>query len=95
MERIDRAFATMEWVNTYPLYSLRNRPIIRSDHGPILLDFEHQTPFRARPFRFELMWTTHPNCKSMIQQAWAVNSTGSRVAQLRCKLLNVKRTIVE
>lgn len=95
MERLDRAFATVEWVNMYPLYSLRNLPIIRSDHGPILLDFELQTPFRSRPFRFELMWTKHPNCKSMIQQAWSANSTGSRASELRCKILNVKKAAIE
>ncbi|XP_075675158.1 uncharacterized protein LOC142644424 [Castanea sativa] len=95
MERLDRAFATLEWVNRYLLYSLRNLPIIRSDHGPILLDFELQTPFRPRPFRFEFMLTTHPNCKSMIQQAWSANLTGSRAAQLRCKILNVKKIAVQ
>nr|POE50299.1 hypothetical protein CFP56_48007 [Quercus suber] len=95
MERLNKAFAFVEWVNMYPLYSFRNLPIIRSDHGLILLDFEFQTPFRSRLFRFELMWTKHPNCKSMIQQAWSAKSTGSRAAQLRCRILNVKKTTVE
>ena len=48
MERLDRAFGSVEWVNQYPFYSLRNLPIVRSDHGPILLDLEVQTPFRKR-----------------------------------------------
>ena len=46
MERLDRSFANVEWVNLYLLYSLRNLPIIRSNHGPIILDFDYQTPFR-------------------------------------------------
>ena len=46
MERLDRAFANTEWINHYHLYYLRNLPIIRSDHGPVILGFEHQTPFR-------------------------------------------------
>lgn len=33
MERLDRAFGSVEWVKKYPLYSLRNLPIVRSDHG--------------------------------------------------------------
>lgn len=40
MERLDRAFASVEWVNTYPNYALRNFPILCFDHGPIILDFE-------------------------------------------------------
>lgn len=88
MERLDKAFAIVEWINMYPSYSLRNIPIIRSDHGPVILDFDYQTPFRKRPFRFEHMWTTHPSCKDMVQQAWVFNSHGSRVEQLRKKTLN-------
>lgn len=41
MERLDRAFASVEWVNSYPYYALKNLPIIDSDNGPILLDFEY------------------------------------------------------
>lgn len=39
MEMIDRAFASVDWVNAYPNYALRNLPIIRLDYGPIILDF--------------------------------------------------------
>ena len=66
MERLDTAFASTEWINQYHLYYLRNLPIIKSDHGPIILDFEHQTPFRNRPVRFEHMWITHPSCRDMV-----------------------------
>lgn len=59
MEMLDKAFARVDWVNMYPLYSLRNLPIVRSDHGPIILDLELQNPSRKRPFRFEHMWITH------------------------------------
>ena len=52
MERLDRAFGSVEWVNKYLFYSLMNLPIVRSDHGLIILDLELQTPFMKRPFRF-------------------------------------------
>lgn len=41
MERLDRVFASVEWINQYHLYYLQNLPIIKSDHGHIILDFEH------------------------------------------------------
>ena len=71
MEKLDRAFASIEWVNSYPKYVLRNLPIVRPDHGPILLDCESSTPFRRRPFRFEKMWLSHSSCKSVVQKSWA------------------------
>lgn len=97
MERLDRAFANIEWINLYPSYSLRNLPIIRSNHGLILLDFELQTPFRKRPFRFEHMWVSHPACKDMIKQARSPHGhryQGSRAEQLRRKLLNVQMVVM-
>ena len=90
MERLDRAFASVEWINKYPLYSLKNIPIIRSEHGPILLDLEHQTPFRKRPFKFEHMWITHLGCKEMISKAWDIHTQGSRAVQFKNKLNNVR-----
>ena len=40
MERLDRAFVSIDWLNQYPSYSLRNLPIVKSDYGPIILDFD-------------------------------------------------------
>ena len=67
MERLDRAYASVDWVNAYPNYSLRNLPIVRSDHGPIILDFDLKQSFGRRPFRFEHMWMTHPSCLDVVQ----------------------------
>ena len=78
MERLDRAFATVDWINSNPHYALRNLPILRSDHGPIILDFEFQQPFRKRPFKFERMWLAHDGCKALAQNAWSIYPQGSR-----------------
>ena len=62
----DRVFATVDWINSNPQYALRNLTILRSDHGPIILDFEFQQHFRKRPFRFEKIWLNHDGCKTLI-----------------------------
>ena len=53
MERLDSAFTSVDWIYSYPQYALHNQPILRPDHGAILLDFEIQNCFKRRPFRFE------------------------------------------
>ncbi|KAF3975134.1 hypothetical protein CMV_001597 [Castanea mollissima] len=95
MEKLDKAFASVEWVNTYPHYALYNHPILRLDHGPILLDFEMQPPYRRRPFRFERMWLTHNACKDMIQKAWEVQTQGSRAFKLQHKPDSVRKRAIE
>ena len=69
MEKLYRAFASDEWINTYPSYALKNLPILHSDYGPIILDFDLQLPFKHRPFRFGHMWLTHPSWKEVVHKA--------------------------
>ena len=40
-KKLDKAFSSADWVNAYPKYALRDLPIIHSNRGPILLDFEY------------------------------------------------------
>ena len=65
MKRLDRAFARVDWIHSYPYYCLRNQPILHSDHGPIIVDFEHQLLFRHRPFHFKHMWLLTPLARKL------------------------------
>lgn len=40
MEKLDRTFANLEWLEKFPQTMVRNLLIIGSDHGPIVLDTE-------------------------------------------------------
>lgn len=91
MERLDKAYASIEWINLYPHYALQNHPILRLDHGSILLDFEMQQPFRKMPFLFERMWLTHMDYKKVVKEAWKTHLVGSRAFKLQQKIINVKR----
>jgi hypothetical protein len=87
MEKLDRAFGSIEWMDTYPHSLVRNLPIICLDHGPILLDTECRPPFKHHPFRFEWMWTTHPECANLIHETWNNSShPGSHAFCLKKKL---------
>ena len=91
MEKLDRAFANIDWFESYPDCLVTNLPIISSDHGPIILDTDPSTPFKRRPFRFEWMWTTHPDYPVIIKNAWLTNPTrGSHAYCLTKKLENVR-----
>ena len=40
MKRLDRAFASVDWVNSYSFYALKNLSILRSYHGPLFLTWK-------------------------------------------------------
>jgi endonuclease/exonuclease/phosphatase family metal-dependent hydrolase len=55
LERIDRAFATIPWLEAFPDRRLRALSSDCSDHAPVLLEL--RTEHRASPrFRFEPFW---------------------------------------
>lgn len=78
------------WLADHPNTLLINYPIIDSDHGAMLLHTAKPKRYERRPYRFEAMWTTHPQCEKVIQQAWQTNDSGLDAFKLVRKL-NVAR----
>ena len=56
LERLDRAFATVEWLERYPSHQLRCLSSDCSDHAPLLLVLNTEPWARPR-FRFDTYWT--------------------------------------
>ena len=91
MEHLDKAFANIEWLDTHLASLVTNLPIIASDHEPIILDTNPRTLFKHRPFRFEWMWNSHPDCPSLVKNAWKDKiPSGSHAFCLTKKLENVR-----
>ncbi|OMO55505.1 Transferase [Corchorus olitorius] len=92
-ERLDRAFANHVWLQTFENAELQNLAITVSDHSPMILNFDKKSKFRRRPYRFELMWTLHPECKEIIQQAWSIKMPGSAPFKLTRKIQHVREKL--
>jgi hypothetical protein len=89
-ERLDRGFASPDWINLFPSYSIRHLPSYSSDHNPIILDTATPSIFLPRPFRFEEFWTNDPSCKDVISSAWFPFVEGSPAFSLSKKLKATK-----
>lgn len=57
MERIDRVFATLPWLESHPFHYLHCRSTDCSDHTPLLLVL-YTEPWALPRFRFEAFWPT-------------------------------------
>ena len=65
-ERLDRALATNEWIERFPMARLYHLTSSASDHSPLLLRFTNKRR-RRRPrwlFRFEKKWLKDPRCEA-------------------------------
>ena len=85
-ERLDHCFCNGEWLQNFPDSKVTNFPIINSDHGLMLLDTKNTSHFVRRPYRFEEMWMSHPQCEEIIKQAWSNQIKGSEMYALMSKI---------
>ncbi|XP_074304136.1 uncharacterized protein LOC141638690 [Silene latifolia] len=95
LERLDRAYATQDWLNLYPAAFVLHLPILVSDHAPIILHLLPVTkPFR-RPYRLDNWCLQFPEIADIVGRAWATNISGSSMFSLSRKLALVRFKVME
>ena len=75
-ERIDRAFVNAEWNGLFPDASVQYLERSHSDHCPVLLSLDRNQDIKLpHPFRFQLMWQSHPEFPTVVREAWSSPTT--------------------
>ncbi|KAF7139019.1 hypothetical protein RHSIM_Rhsim07G0114000 [Rhododendron simsii] len=90
MERIDMAFANMDWRERFDTALVFVEVAVGSDHNPLLINTNFSLNKIQRPFRFESLWTTEDECHCIIAKAWNHTFVGSEMFQLCKKLRGCK-----
>lgn len=70
--RLDRGFATNDWIDRFGEVRVHYLINSTSDHCALFLS-DPKLP-RARRFHFESMWTKREECKEIIEAAWCSGS---------------------
>jgi hypothetical protein len=85
LERLDRAFASMDWLELYTCHHLRFLSSDCSDHASLLLVLNSEPWARPR-FWFDDYWTKMDGFQDAVQTAWAANVAASNP----CRVLDQK-----
>ncbi|KAG5549293.1 hypothetical protein RHGRI_014597 [Rhododendron griersonianum] len=93
MERIDMAFANAKWRELHNQAMVFVDAAIGSDHNPLILNTSFPMQKVGKPFRFESFWTTKESCKSIIEEAWAVEYEGTKMVKVCKKLRGCKEKL--
>lgn len=72
MERIDRVFAMVPWLESHPFHNLHCRS---TDHAPLLLVLSME-PWVQPWFRFEAFWPIVDGFLEVVAAAWICPFTG-------------------
>jgi len=85
LERIDRAFATVPWLEMFTTHHLRTLSSDSSDHAPLLLQLCTE-PWAKPRFRFEPFWVRLDGYQEVVAQAWECQVPSVDA----CRLLDIK-----
>lgn len=85
VERLDRGFATKEWIDLFPNAVVQVHEVSTSDHMPLCLQLNRRVYVpKGRHFCFENVWIHETECRGIIQECWS----RSRNQDLMQKLSN-------
>ena len=97
-QRLDRAYATLEWRELFAHCRVTHLQAPYSDHIPILLTTHNtniSTQRKQFPHRFEEKWASHLDCEPVIQVAWnQVHPRGNPMFRLFEKIKHYRMALI-
>ncbi|XP_043720930.1 uncharacterized protein LOC122668429 [Telopea speciosissima] len=75
--KLDWALANVEWQNSFEDAAVFIKPVVCSDHNPLLIDTLGGSSSGPRPFCFEAMWIRHSGCREVVAKAWGSPTIGT------------------
>jgi hypothetical protein len=90
LERLDRMFACLSWVDLFPHHNLRALASTASDHAPLLLATNISSPIFRR-FKFESIWPKLPGFLEAVEAGW--NCDAPNVDTFHCLDMKFRSTV--
>ncbi|XP_016195052.1 uncharacterized protein LOC107636029 [Arachis ipaensis] len=71
-KRLDRALANADWRIKFHEARVEVLARVKSDHHPLLISMKPKDNLaNNKPFRFEAMWSRHPDFKQFVESHWS------------------------
>ncbi|OMO52105.1 reverse transcriptase [Corchorus capsularis] len=93
LEKLDKAYATVDWSNLFTGAIGWYEADVASDHCPLLITLEKLKKNRRRDFKFESKWLLDQEFAEVIDDGWRTSEMGSRMFRLSRKLANTRNKL--
>jgi hypothetical protein len=93
--RLDRAMASSSWSDWFSGAQVHHLITGKSDHLPILLEFERETGpgQQGRIARYEIMWERESSLTDEIYSAWSSETTVQHLGDIAHNLRGVMKSL--
>ncbi|XP_074283704.1 uncharacterized protein LOC141608241 [Silene latifolia] len=95
LERLDRGYASQDWLLSYPEAHIQNLFIFLSDHAPIILDLSARLTKRKRPYHVDIWCLNHSDIQRLVLSIWHNFSTGPVTSSVNNKLNQIRNGILK
>ncbi|XP_066392841.1 uncharacterized protein [Miscanthus floridulus] len=92
LERLDRAFSSLDWIHQYSCHQLRCLSTHCSDHAPLILLLNSEPWARPR-FRFDNYWTKIEGFMDVVTVAWEGQLAAARAVVYELDLAQESRLL--
>ncbi|XP_075103684.1 uncharacterized protein LOC142178250 [Nicotiana tabacum] len=92
-KRLDRCLGNHELQQTFPGLEVTHLSKIGSDHCPMLLKCDIETPPIKKSFRFLNFWTKHETFKDLVKENWNAGFSANPFCIFNYKLKNLKEAL--
>ncbi|XP_015945942.1 uncharacterized protein LOC107471016 [Arachis duranensis] len=74
--RLDRVLSSFKWAQLFQAAGVKHLSKLKSDHLPILIDFQHTIQDNSnKPFRLLAPWLLHDDYSNLVNDAWNPNDS--------------------
>ncbi|XP_019240850.1 PREDICTED: uncharacterized protein LOC109220840 [Nicotiana attenuata] len=92
-KRLDRCLANAEFQETFPGIEVTHLSKTGSDHSPMQLKCDTDTPPIKKPFRFLNFWVEHESFKETLKKNWSADFHANPFTLFNHKLKKVKKAL--
>ncbi|XP_074288211.1 uncharacterized protein LOC141613378 [Silene latifolia] len=95
LERLDRGYASQDWLLSYPEAHIQNLDIFLSDHAPILLDLSARSTKPKRPYRVDIWCLQNAEIQYLVSSIWQRFSSTPVASSVTMKLSLIRSGILK
>ncbi|XP_075088531.1 uncharacterized protein LOC142170503 [Nicotiana tabacum] len=92
-KRLDRCLANVEFQQTFPGIEVQHLSKTGSDHSPIYLKCDIETPPVKNPFKFLNFWVEHATFKDVVNENWSADFNANPYILFNHKLKKLKKAL--